>query len=157
MDQRPRTPLPQVRTGQPDVKLSRGEFNARLAERFYDPAFDAVRDQIVQIIDAAWDGYDEYRKSPRTQKAGPGFADPEYDLPIEWLEARERIRLAQIQHDDPAAPRRILLVSGAARSDQTCPGEMSKTWRLAFIAFTSSPHAIGSRSSAISFLNRAGK
>ena len=34
----------------------------------------------------------------------------------------------------PLAKRRILLINGFSRSDQTCPGEMSKTWRLIQIA-----------------------
>jgi hypothetical protein len=38
--------VPEVRTGQGNVKLSREEFERRLGERFYDPAFDAVRDEI---------------------------------------------------------------------------------------------------------------
>jgi multimeric flavodoxin WrbA len=118
----------------PEVKLTKEEFARRLGERFYDPAFDSVRQQIDDVIGVAWDGYDAYRKSPRTRKAGPGFADPDFDLPIEWLDAREQIRLAQARHEEAAAPRRILLISGAARSDQTCPGEMSKTYRLAQLA-----------------------
>ena len=34
----------------------------------------------------------------------------------------------------PRGPSRVLLVCGAARHDQTCPGEMSKTFRLAQMA-----------------------
>ena len=45
-----------------------------------------------------------------------------------------RSREAQRQHDDPAEPSRILLVNGSSRSEHTCPGEMSKTWRLVEIA-----------------------
>ena len=56
--------VPDVRKGQPDVKLTRAEFDKRLGERFYDPAFDAVREQIAQVLDVAWDGYSDYRKSP---------------------------------------------------------------------------------------------
>ena len=80
---------PEVRKGQGDVKLSREEFARRLRERFYDPAFDAVRAEIDRIVEVAWTSYDEYHKSPRKRKAGPGFADPEFELPVEWLEARE--------------------------------------------------------------------
>ena len=125
---------PAVRKGQRDVKLSREEFERRLRERFYDPAFEAVRSEIDRIVDVAWQAYDGYRKSPRTRKAGPGFADPEFELPVEWLDARDRIHRAQQEHDDQARPRRVLVVSGAARTDQTCPGEMSKTYRLAQLA-----------------------
>ena len=124
----------QVRKGQGDVKLTREEFDRRLRQRFYDPAFQTVDRQISDVIDVAWQAYDEYHKSPRTRKAGPGFADPEFELPIEWLETRERIQQADREQKDPARPGRVLLVSGAARHDQTCPGEMSKTFRLASLA-----------------------
>ena len=126
--------VPEVRKGQPDVKLTREEFDRRLGERFYDPAFDAVREQIADVLDVAWDGYDDYRKSPSTRRAGDEFADPDFELPLEWLQTRERIREAQVRHDNASGPRRVLLISAAARSDQTCPGEMPKTFRLAQIA-----------------------
>jgi len=127
-------PTPDVRKGQGDVKLSRAEFERLLRERFTDPAFDALSQEMQRIVEVAWKAYDEYHKSPRTRKAGPGFADPAFNLPIEWLETRERIQAAQREHDDPAGRSRILLVCGAARHDQTCPGEMSKTFRLAQMA-----------------------
>jgi multimeric flavodoxin WrbA len=120
-----------VRKGQGDVKLTRDEFERRLRERFYDPAFQDVERQIAEIIEVAWKTYDEYRKSPRKRKAGPGFADPEFELPIEWLDTHERIRQAEREQKDESRPGRVLLVCGAARHDQTCPGEMSKTFRLA--------------------------
>ena len=123
-----------MRTGQGDVQLTREEFERRIGERFFDPAFDAVREELTRVIDVAWNGYHEYRKSPRTRKAGPGFADPDYDLPIEWLETRQRIRDAEQRQRDAQSPRRILLVNGAARHDQTCPGEMSKSFRFAQLA-----------------------
>ena len=125
---------PAARKGQGDVKLSREEFARRLTERFYDPSFDRVRAEIDRIVDVAWESYDEYHKSPRKRKAGAGFADPDFELPIEWLETRSRILEAQTTQEDPAAPRRILLICGAARHDQTCPGEMSKTFRLVTLA-----------------------
>jgi hypothetical protein len=34
--------VPQQRTGQEDVKVSRKEFAKLLSERFYDPAFDGI-------------------------------------------------------------------------------------------------------------------
>jgi multimeric flavodoxin WrbA len=123
-------PIP-VRKGQGDVKLTREEFERRLRERFYDPAFEKVDRQIAEIIEVAWNGYDEYRKSPRKRKAGPGFADPEFELPIEWLDTREAIQRAEREQKDASRPGRVLLVCAAARHDQTCPGEMSKTFRLA--------------------------
>jgi len=125
---------PVVRKGQGDVKLSREEFERRLRERFSDPAFEAIPEQVQAVVDVAWGAYDAYRKSPRTRKAGPGFADPDVDLPIEWLETKARIESARRDYDDPARPARILLINGAARHDQTCPGEMSKSFRLVRMA-----------------------
>jgi multimeric flavodoxin WrbA len=121
---------PRVRTGQGSVALTKEEFRARLAERFYDPAFDALRAEIGAVSEVAWQAYHEYRKSPRTRKAGKGFADPAFDLPVEWLETRRRVRLAEQRQKSARSRSRILLVCGADRSDQTCPGEMSKTFRL---------------------------
>jgi multimeric flavodoxin WrbA len=123
-----------VRKGQGDVKLTREAFERRLRERFYDPEFATVERQIADVIDVAWKAYDEYHKSPRTRKAGPGFANPDFDLPVEWLDTRERIHDADRQHRDASGRSRVLLVSGAARHDQTCPGEMPKTFRLASLA-----------------------
>jgi multimeric flavodoxin WrbA len=125
---------PPPRKGQGDVKLTRDEFARRLGERFFDPLFDGLRGDVDRIVDVAWRVYDEYHKSPRTRPAGAGFADPAYELPIEWLTAREAILQAQRRHDAPDRPSRILLVCGAARHDQTCPGEMSKSFRLASLA-----------------------
>jgi hypothetical protein len=34
---------------------------------------------------------------------------------------------------DPASPSRVLVISGADRNDGSCPGEMSKTYRLSRI------------------------
>jgi multimeric flavodoxin WrbA len=126
--------MPEVRKGQGDVQLSRDEFARRLRERFSDPAFAAVENELERIIDVAWNGYTKYRRSPRKRKAGEGFADPDFELPIEWLETRERIQEAERRQQDPTSPRRVLVVCGAARHDQTCPGEMSKTFRLAQLA-----------------------
>jgi multimeric flavodoxin WrbA len=120
-----------VRKGQGDVKLTREEFERRLRERFDDPEFETLERELAAVVDVAWRAYDEYHKSPRKRKAGPGFADPEFELPIEWLETRERIQQAEREQKDPARPGRVLVVCGAARHDQTCPGEMSKTFRLA--------------------------
>src|SRR5215211_8259966 len=124
----------EVRTGMPEVQLSREEFAMRVRQRFSDPAFDALGAEIEKIIAAAWSGYYDYRKSPRAHPAGPGFADPDYDLSDEWRAASRAVQEAERRQKDPASPSRILLVNGAARSEHTCPGEMSKTFRLVTIA-----------------------
>jgi len=121
---------PRVRKGTPSVQLSRQEFSRRVRERFYDPTFTAVTREIDAIIDTAWKNYTEYHKSPRKQPAGKGFSDPDFLLPIEWLQTRKAIRQAQNRQKNPRSNSRVLLINGSTRSDQTCPGEMSKTYRL---------------------------
>ena len=89
-----------VRKGMPSVELSREEFEKRYRSRFADPAFEPLRRELDAITAAAWDAYSNSRKAPRTRKAGPGFADPDYDLSVDWLAAREAILAAQRRHDD---------------------------------------------------------
>ncbi len=122
---------PDVRHLAPFQPLTRAQFRERFLQRFYDPAFDDVRDELERICDRAWDGYHEYRKSPRSQPAGEGFADPGFALPLEWLATRAAIQQAQARQADPQSPSRILLVNGSTRSEHSCPGEVSKTRRLA--------------------------
>jgi multimeric flavodoxin WrbA len=123
-----------VRKGMPSVQLDKQEFKKRFLAKFYDPEFEKLKPELDKIADTAWKGYDDYNKSPRTRKAGEGFADPNYDLSVEWLQARADIQAAQSRHKDPKSLPRILLVNGSSRSEHTCPGEMSKTYRLVTIA-----------------------
>jgi multimeric flavodoxin WrbA len=123
-----------VRKGQAPAALGRDEFRKRFEAAFYDPAFDGERGAIARLEAIAWDGYSNGRKAPRTAKAGPGFADPDYDLSIEWRATRDRLLQAQATQQDPASPSRVLLIVGADRNDGSCPGEMSKAYRLATIA-----------------------
>jgi multimeric flavodoxin WrbA len=123
-------PTPTVRKRDPYVPLTKPQFRERFFDRFRDPAFDGLRRELERICDVAWDGYIRYRKAPRTQPAGPGYADPGYQLSDDWRATRAAIDAAQARHDDPASPSRILLVNGSTRSEHTCPGEISKTSRL---------------------------
>ena len=125
---------PDVRKGMPAVKLDRAEFEKRYRSRFVDPAFKRLNNEVDAIVGAAWDAYSNARKSPETRRAGPGFADPEYDISIEWLKARDAIEEARRYHDDLKQAPRILIINGSSRSEHTCPGEMSKTWRLVKLA-----------------------
>jgi multimeric flavodoxin WrbA len=125
---------PDVRKGMPPVKLSRDEFEKRYRRRFIDPAFESLGKEIDAIIAAAWEAYSHSRKAPLTRKAGCGFADPDYEIAIDWLSARDAVHQAQRRHDDPGEKPRILIVNGSARSEHSCPGEMSKTWRMITIA-----------------------
>ncbi len=121
---------PDVRRLEHYVPLTREEYRRRFMERFYDPAFDPVRDELERICEIAWDGYIVYRKSPRRRAAGEGFADPRFELPVEWLETRARIHEAAARQRDPASASRVLLINGSTRSEHSCPGEVSKTRRL---------------------------
>jgi multimeric flavodoxin WrbA len=130
------------RKGTPDPRLDEDEFRRRYLEQFRDPAFDPLSEQLSQIADAAWDAYSHHRKAPRTRKAGPGFFDPDYELAIDWIAAREAIAAAERRHADPDRPARVLLVSASSRSEHTCPGEMAKSLRLIELAreiFTAAP------------------
>jgi multimeric flavodoxin WrbA len=133
MPRRPRKST-RPRKGQPSVQLSRQEFERRLRQRFFDPAFLPRDADLTRVAQVAWEAFDEYRKSPVRRRAGAGFADPDYELPVDWLDTRRNIREAQRRQKSRRGPSRILLINGAARHDQTCPGEMSKSYRLATIA-----------------------
>lgn len=123
-----------VRKGMPSRKMDRVTFEGRMRARFTDPAFEPLQKEIAALIEAAWDGYAHSRKSPHTQKAGADYADPAYELSVDWARARQAIVSAQQKHDDAMRQKRVLLINGSSRSDQTCPSEMSKTFRLCKIS-----------------------
>ena len=122
------------RKGTPDPTLSQEEFKRRFLAQYIDPAFASLSAELDRIASAAYEGYSNSRKSPRTRKAGPGFADPDYDLATDWIAAQAAVRRAQAQHDDPSGPARFLLINASSRSEHTCPGEMSKSFRLMQLA-----------------------
>ena len=123
-----------VRKGQAPGKLERNEFQLRFFRSFGDPAFAAEREALGRIEAIAWDAYQAGRKAPVTQKAGSDFTDPDYDLSVEWKANRDRLRELAASQRDPASPSRVLLIIASARNDGTCPGEMSKTFRLCNLA-----------------------
>ena len=122
---------PPVRKQEHYVPLSKDQFRERFMARFYDPAFQEVAAELEKVFEKAWDGYIQYRKSPRVVHAGPDFSAPDRNVPVEWLEARNRIVAAQAIQADPGSPSRVLIVNGSTRSEHSCPGEISKTRRLA--------------------------
>src|SRR5687768_2848109 len=122
---------PAVRKQAKYVPLTREQLRERVYARYHDPAPDKVRPELEKVLEVASDGYIEYRKSPRAQSAGPGFVNPQQKLAVEWLETRTAVRAAEKRQKDPKSRSRILIVSGSTRSEHTCPGEISKTLRLA--------------------------
>ena len=126
--------MTRIRTGQTPKPLTRAEFHERFNVRIYDPAFAGERDAIARLENIAWGALQQGRKAPITKPAGRGFADPSYEVSVQWLETRKRLKAAQKLWGDPRAPSRVLLICGSARNDGTCPGEISKTWRLTELA-----------------------
>ena len=70
------------RKGSPSPRLSENEFKRRFLNQFQDPAYESLSVELSKIAAAAWEGYANSRKSPKTRKAGPGFAEPEYELSV---------------------------------------------------------------------------
>ena len=126
--------MTQIRTGQAPPSLTRAQFQERFQVRFHDRAFAVEREAIARLEAIAWGALQEGRKAPITRPAGRGFADPTCELSVQWLDTRKRLKAAQKRWSDSAAPSRVLLVCGSARNDGTCPGEVSKTWRLTQLA-----------------------
>jgi multimeric flavodoxin WrbA len=133
-DNRNEPAVPEPRKLGVSAQIDKNTFRTRFRQRFYDPAFDGSMEQIDALADIAWDAYHEGRKSPRTRAAGADFENPEYQLSKQWLQARDEVRKAQRLHEDAKGPARILLINGAARHEQTCPGEVSKSYRLCQVA-----------------------
>lgn len=120
----------EVRKGQAPSELARPEFHKRFLASFAAPAFQVEGDALARLEKIAWKAYTAGDKSPFTQKAGPGYADPDYDLSSEWVATKAAIEAAQARWANPAIASRVLLVCGSARNDGTCPGEISKTFRM---------------------------
>lgn len=123
-----------IRTGQAPAPLDRVKFSERFLGTYIDPAFRAEDQAISRLEEIAWQAYMEGRKAPLTQKAGPGYANPDYDLSTEWVATKKRIDDAQLAWADAAGKSKVLLICGSARNDGTCPGEISKTFRLLELA-----------------------
>ncbi len=123
-----------ARKGQAPSKLGRDEFHLVFQRSFMDPAFQAVASELGKVEQTAWENYEASHKAPLTLKAGPEFKHPEYELSIEWKQARDRLLAAEAHQKDPATTSRVLLINGSARNDGTCPGEISKTYRMTLLA-----------------------
>ena len=123
-----------IRKGQAPLPLERDEFHLQFQRSYLDPAFDKVKEALAQVEQVAWVNYQEGHKAPVSEKAGEGFFDPEYKLSVEWKTTSQRLIALDLLQKDPLSPSRVLLVCGSARNDGTCPGEISKTWRLTLLA-----------------------
>jgi Multimeric flavodoxin WrbA len=123
--------MKKARTGeQPSARIDKETFLERYRQHFFDPSFDGAYDEISKLAEQAWENYSDSRKAPRTQKGGAEFADPDYDLSIEWLETRQRLLNAEKIHQQ-SERLRFLVIHASPRNEHTCPGEYSKSYRLA--------------------------
>ena len=120
----------EIRKGQAPAPLERAAFSIRFRDAYFDPLFRVEDQSIERLEEIAWQIYQVGRKAPITQKAGPGYTDPNYDLSVEWVATKLRIDEAQQRWADQKSPSRVLLICGSARNDGTCPGEISKSFRL---------------------------
>ena len=120
------------RKGMPSPRMMKEEFKRRFLSQFQDQNFDRLSRELEGVAEAAWDAYSHSRKGPHTRKAGLGYADPDYELALDWINAVEVIRAAADAY--LTRPDRILLINGSSRNEHTCPGEMSKSYRLAELA-----------------------
>lgn len=127
-------PILTPRKGMPSPRLEENEFRTRYLKQFEDPAFEPLQAQLHEIASAAWDAYKNSRKSPYTRKAGENFHDPEYDLSVDWIAAKAAVDAAQARFEDRSQSLRVLLINASSRSEHTCPGEESKSYRMVEIA-----------------------
>ena len=126
--------MTEIRKGQQPAELTREQFHERFMRRFMDPAYRVEHEAIARLETIAWQAMKDGRKAPITRRAGNGFQDPDYEASVEWLDTHQRLKQAQQRWADPATRSRVLLVCGSDRNDGSCPGEMSKTWRLTQLA-----------------------
>lgn len=129
------------RKGQAPAPLGRNEFHLEFRKSFLDPAFGGVATQLDAVEEIAWLNYKDGHKAPLTEKAGAGFTDPNYDLSVEWKATRDRLIRAEITQKAAGTHSRVLLICSSARNDGSCPGEISKTWRLTLMAQEILEHA----------------
>src|SRR5205807_2861261 len=95
---------PQPRTGMPSPRLTEEAFKERFRSQFQDPNFVELRSELEKIAQAAWDTYEHSRKAPKTRKAGPNYADPDYDLSEDWIAAHDAIAAAAQRFEDKNRP-----------------------------------------------------
>jgi hypothetical protein len=67
----------EIRKGQAPAPLERAAFSIRFRDAYFDPLFRIEDQSIARLEEIAWQIYQVGRKAPITQKAGPGYTDPE--------------------------------------------------------------------------------
>jgi multimeric flavodoxin WrbA len=121
--------MPQVKKSNEPWKIPREEFKKRFFNKFFDAEFRKKQMELNALEEMAWKAYEEGRKAPETSKAGDDYKNPDYELSMDWIKAKKHIEDAQRIHEGPG-PNKILLICASDRNDHTCPGEISKSYRL---------------------------
>ena len=127
--------LPTVRKGQAPPPHPRETFRKIFFQNFYDPAFDPERAAIDRLEAIAWDAYQEAARRRARARPGPASPTPTTTCRSNGCETRERLQAAQARWQRAGhAVARAADLRLRPRNDGTCPGEISKTWRLTQIA-----------------------
>ena len=122
-----------VRKGQAPGHLPRTEFGVRFRNSFVDPAFDAEDDAHRPPRGDRLGGL-QRRPQGAAARARPGPATPTPTTTSRSTGSRPSERLEQRRSGAGPIRRRrsrVLVICGSPRNDGTCPGEISKTFRLA--------------------------
>ena len=130
-----------IRKGQAPAPLTRAEFHERFATRFYDPAFAVEADAIARLEEIAWDALQEGRKAPVTRPAGRGFADPAYEVSVQWLDTRQFIGIFDFDKDHETSNQRATRHTDRAVQRRLQHGR----WRLSEHAPQNTGQRLGTR------------
>ena len=90
----PGTPLVHLLLGKDSWTVAYQQLDERrwalgaAGERFELDVQDDRSKQIEALTEVAWRNYHDYHKAPRRVRAGEGFADPGYELSVDWLATR---------------------------------------------------------------------
>ena len=120
--------MTKIRTGQAPASLTRAQFQERFHVRFYDPAFDAERDAIARLEAIAWDALRQGRKASLTRPAGRGFADPTYEVSVQWLDTRKRLKDQDVQEEVRNIARSVVQVVKALRAGALSEPDKQIKW-----------------------------
>jgi multimeric flavodoxin WrbA len=124
---------PEVRKGQWPGLHPREVFRERFLAQFTDPAYRAEQDALTRLEAIAWDAYREGAR-PRHAQGRAGVPGSRL-RPVGRVVRHARAPAAGAGALERAGhASRVLVVACSGRNDGSCPGEMSKTFRLAKIA-----------------------
>ena len=124
-----------VRKGMPSVQLDKAEFKRRFLAKFYDPDFEPLKGETRQDRRHRLGHLRRVPQSPARSESRAGLCRSRLrHLGRMARHARQYSDRRAAARKTAKSPSRVLIVNGSSRSDQTCPGEMSKTYRLVTLA-----------------------